>query len=56
MSKNTGASRFRKVDVDEFDPDKFQDDAIEDAADMGPSEAEVQGLLSQYPYQLTALT
>lgn len=45
MSKNTGASQFRKVDVDQFDEDKFVDDAAEDANDV-VADAEVNKLLT----------
>ena len=48
MSKNTGASKFRKVDVDQYDDDKFQDEET-DVAEQGPNEAEVNSLLTQYP-------
>ncbi|XP_041369419.1 actin-related protein 2/3 complex subunit 5-like [Gigantopelta aegis] len=46
MSKNTGASKFRKVDVDQYDEDKFQDEET-DVAEQGPNESEVNTLLSQ---------
>ncbi|KAK7502541.1 hypothetical protein BaRGS_00006116 [Batillaria attramentaria] len=48
MAKNTGASKFRKVDVDQYDEDKFQDEDI-DVADQGPNDTEVSNLLAQYP-------
>lgn len=47
MSKNTGASKFRRVDVDQFDPDKFNEDVIEDEEQQGPNESAVQTLITQ---------
>lgn len=48
MAKNTGASRFRKVDVDQFDEDKYkEDDDSEQTTDVGPNESEVNALLTQ---------
>ena len=49
MSKNTGASRFRKVNVDEFDENNYQDEAVEEVV-AGPDEKEVNDLLSLYPF------
>lgn len=52
MAKNTGASKFRKVDVDQYDDDKFVDDSEVDADSgdsQGVNDAEVNNLLAQYP-------
>lgn len=46
MSKNTGSCKFRKVDVDQFDEDKYQDELTEDQAEQGPNVSEVTNLLS----------
>ncbi|XP_055954306.1 actin-related protein 2/3 complex subunit 5 [Patella vulgata] len=46
MSKNTGANRFRKVNVDQYDEDRFQEDDNDDS-EQGPNESEVQSLLTQ---------
>ena len=51
MSKNTGSNKFRKVDVDQFDPDKFVEDSVpEETGGQGPSESEVNAFLAQYPF------
>lgn len=49
MSKNTGSCKFRKVDVDQFDEDKYQDELTEEQAEQGPNVSEVTNLLSSYP-------
>ena len=52
MSKNTGANKFRKVDVDQYDVDRFVDDTVpEETAGQGPNESEVNAFLAQYPFQ-----
>ena len=50
MAKASLSTQFRNVDVDELDENKFQDEAgVEESADSGPSEAEVNNLILQYP-------
>lgn len=49
MSKNTGNTKFRKIDVDQYNEDRYEDDLLGDEGPQGPNEAEVQSLLTQYP-------
>ena len=55
MSKNTRDTLFRKVDVDQYAEDKFEEDEQGDGTvnGVGPNEAEVQTLLCQYPFPVT---
>ena len=55
MSKNTGSSKFRRVNVDDFDPDKFIEESVPEEAGEGPSESEVNSYLAQYPLQVRIL-
>ncbi|XP_069465542.1 actin-related protein 2/3 complex subunit 5-like protein [Ambystoma mexicanum] len=49
MAKNTLSSRFRKLDIDQFDENKFVEEPQEEAAEHqqqpGPDDGEVESLL-----------
>ncbi|KAJ1146301.1 hypothetical protein NDU88_012579 [Pleurodeles waltl] len=54
MAKNTLSSRFRKLDIDQFDENKFVEEPQEEAAEQhhqqpGPEEGAVESLLRGYP-------
>jgi len=56
MAKNTRSSEFRRVDVDQYLDEKYRDDdgdeegaAKNGTAGIGPNNADVQDLLTQYP-------
>jgi len=49
MSKNTRNTAFRKVDVDQFEEEKYEEEVVADEGATGPNDAEVQSLLSKYP-------
>lgn len=51
MSKNTSSNKFRKVNIDDFDPEKFKDETVE-GEEQGPNEAEVNTFLTQYPFTI----
>ena len=49
MAKSSQSTKFRGVDVDELDENKFQDEGDEDSGQSGPDENEVNNFLLQYP-------
>ena len=50
MSKNTNVSGFRKINIDAFDPENYQDDEpnSQQADEGGPNESEIVSLLNKY--------
>ena len=50
MSKSSQSTNFRKVNVDDLDEDRFQDDTTALEESVGPSESDVQGLLNRYEH------
>jgi hypothetical protein len=49
MAKNTNISGFRKIDIDKYDPESYQDDEpnSNQLDERGPNESEVTGLLNK---------
>ena len=54
MAKASASTRFRKVDVDQFNEDNYQDELMDGAEEQGPNESEVQRFLNQYPFSTLA--
>ncbi|KAF7255149.1 hypothetical protein EG68_07880 [Paragonimus skrjabini miyazakii] len=50
MAKNTGDTKFRKVDVDQYTEAAFQDEQTEDSTTSALNEAEVKSLIERGKY------
>ena len=48
MSKNTGNTQFRKLNVNPYSDDEEEEEPQVDG-EQGPNEGEVSGMLGQYP-------
>ncbi|KAF4519297.1 hypothetical protein B566_EDAN005235 [Ephemera danica] len=57
MAKNTSSSAFRKIDVDQYNEDNYKEDDQGElqSPPIGPDEAEVNTMLSQYPFHILTL-
>lgn len=51
MAKATTSTKFRTVDVDQYNEDNYQDDQTEDTSIAGPDENQVNQLLNIYPFK-----
>jgi hypothetical protein len=51
MAKNTGSTAFRRVDVDQYAEEKYEEESADDGIG-GPSESEVQTMMAQYLFFL----
>lgn len=53
MAKNTSSSAFRKIDVDQYNEDNFEEDDVDAGVTdgVGVDENEITKLLAQYPFQ-----
>jgi len=47
MAKPSRNTAFRKVDVDAYSEDNYVEESVDEAGVTGPSDAEVQGMLSK---------
>ena len=48
MAKNTNISGFRKIDIDKYDPENYDDDEnnLNNVEERGPNESEIVGFLN----------
>lgn len=55
MAKNTFSSAFRKIDVDQYCEDHFNEEEADLGGRTGPDENEVVSLLNKYPFYSSCL-
>ena len=50
MAKNTNVSAFRKIDIDSYNPENYQEEEsnVGQGDDFGPNENEIVSLLNTY--------
>lgn len=48
MSKSTRNAAFRKIDVDQYNEENYEEEQLADDGSAGPNIAEVQSLLAKF--------